>query len=52
VSTVGIRSMFSSFEGIGQVVEAAGLCVGYFSLVAVGLAVLGGSAYLGVHIFA
>lgn len=50
VSTVGIKPIISSFEGIGQTVEAASLCVGWFSLVAAGLAMVG-SAFLGVRLF-
>src|SRR5271170_6267607 len=50
VSTVGIKSVISSFEGVGQAVEAASLCVGWYSLLAVFLAMVfvfvGGGAYL------
>jgi hypothetical protein len=49
VSTVGIRPILS-FEGLGQAVEAVSLCVGWYSLLAVLLAMgfvfVGGGAYL------
>jgi len=49
VSTVGIRPLLS-FEGLGQAVEAASLCVGWYSFFAVllgmGLVFVGGGAYL------